>query len=157
LFSNIFLFASFYQTESCAANTVVFARGVTNNACNILDTDKSAKYSFPSYISYDATATCSGTPSASINLDTASACVPMGSDGADGDAVDPINTANTFQKFNLVQYFPENPIYLTTQVFDNGCGTPLTSVESTLTGVCFSNGVTSQKYSCSKLLIIILL
>jgi hypothetical protein len=46
--------------------------------------------------------------------------------------------------------FPTTPVYGIIQEFDEGCGTPLTAVESFLTGVCFSDGTISQKYSCSK-------
>jgi hypothetical protein len=77
------------------------------------------------------------------------ACALVGPEGA-GDAVDPVITANSHMKFNYVRYFPENPIYGTIQVFDEGCGTPLTAVETALTGVCFSDGFISQKYACGK-------
>jgi hypothetical protein len=46
--------------------------------------------------------------------------------------------------------FPASPIYATTQLFEGGCGTALTLVETTLTGVCFTDGTGSSKYSCSK-------
>jgi hypothetical protein len=96
--------SSFYETASCDANTLFYARGVTNNECEILDdTVSSAKYSWPYYNSYDTVTTCSGTPSESIDLETASPCVFIGSDGADaGEAVDPLNAANSYQKFHLV-------------------------------------------------------
>jgi outer membrane lipoprotein-sorting protein len=46
--------------------------------------------------------------------------------------------------------FPTNPVYGSINYYAAGCGTAVTSVENTLTGVCFSDGTTSQKYLCGK-------
>jgi hypothetical protein len=43
---------------------------------------------------------------------------------------------------------PTSPIYSSIKYYEAGCGTALTSVENTLTGVCFSDGTTSQLYTC---------
>jgi hypothetical protein len=46
--------------------------------------------------------------------------------------------------------FPASPVYSSVNFYEAGCGTALTSVGNVLTGVCFSDGTTSQMYSCSK-------
>jgi hypothetical protein len=51
---------------------------------------------------------------------------------------------------SLVGTFPSSPVYASTHVFQGGCGTPLTLAQTILTGVCFSNGATSEKFTCSK-------
>jgi hypothetical protein len=133
-----------------------------NEECDTFDLTHSSRYSWPNLIYYD-TATCvPGTASVSHNVVNEFPCSLVGPSGA-GDAVDPVITANSYMKYNLAsvptaaptaspssQPFPANPIYATTQVFDQGCGTPLTAVESTLTNWCYSNGQGSVKYSCSK-------
>jgi hypothetical protein len=43
---------------------------------------------------------------------------------------------------------PTSPIYSSINYYEAGCGTALTAVENTLTGVCFSDGTTSQLYTC---------
>jgi hypothetical protein len=46
--------------------------------------------------------------------------------------------------------FPANPIYGSVEVHGAGCGTALTEVENFLTGVCFTDGTKSERFSCSK-------
>jgi hypothetical protein len=46
--------------------------------------------------------------------------------------------------------FPAIPVYASFNYFDGGCGTALSQVENVLTGACFSNGFTSEKFTCSK-------
>jgi hypothetical protein len=50
----------------------------------------------------------------------------------------------------IVGTFPANPVYASLSFYEDGCGTPLTQVKTVVTGVCFTNGGTSTKYTCSK-------
>jgi hypothetical protein len=57
------------------------------------------------------------------------------------------------QKVGTMSYtgtFPANPVYGSINYYNAGCGTALSAVENTLTGVCFTDGTTSQKYLCCK-------
>jgi hypothetical protein len=47
--------------------------------------------------------------------------------------------------------FPANPVYSSINYYAGGCERPLTAVQNTLTGVCFTDGTISQKYTCCKL------
>jgi hypothetical protein len=51
---------------------------------------------------------------------------------------------------SIVGTFPSNPVYGSLSFYENGCGTPLTQVKTVVTDVCFTNGGTSTKYTCSK-------
>jgi hypothetical protein len=149
-----FFSSSFYQAASCASNNIVYARGVTNNECEVLDDDYSARYSFPYLNYYDTTEECDDTPSLTVNVEADYPCVLVGPEGA-GDEVDVSITGNSYMKFNLVRNYPTNPVYAVVQVFDEGCGTALTAVDGILTGVCFSDGITSQKFTCSKFILLL--
>jgi hypothetical protein len=45
---------------------------------------------------------------------------------------------------------PTSPVYGSIKYYEAGCGTALTAVENTLTNVCFSDGTTSQLYTCGE-------
>jgi hypothetical protein len=57
---------------------------------------------------------------------------------------------NQVGTMSLVGTFPSSPVYASTQLFTGGCGAPLTLAKTILTGVCFSNGLISETFTCSK-------
>jgi hypothetical protein len=62
---------------------------------------------------------------------------------------------NQVGTMSLVGTFPSSPVYASTNFYLAGCGTQLSLVETVLTGVCFSNGNTSEKSTCSKLMLLV--